>query len=170
MDNRSSIAGIELPDHSDRQSYSITDLSEWENVEDWRVYKTSTADEQFLIYVPWEEFRLTYLFQGSRTQTEKPQFFSIKPSRELIFYPIPNYAYTALGEYRKRLTAMDEDTDSPVFPVEYHMAVVWKALTKFAGFHSEPDKYVHGSNEFNTLMTGMRQTQTPKFSLGATLA
>lgn len=28
MDNRSSIAGIELPDHSDRQSYSITDLSE----------------------------------------------------------------------------------------------------------------------------------------------
>ena len=28
MDNRSSIAGIELPDHSERQSYTITDLSE----------------------------------------------------------------------------------------------------------------------------------------------
>ena len=28
MNTRSSIAGIDLPDHSDRQSYSITDLSE----------------------------------------------------------------------------------------------------------------------------------------------
>ncbi|HKX36084.1 MAG TPA: transcriptional regulator, partial [Rhizorhapis sp.] len=28
MDQRSSTAGIELPDHKDRQTYSITDLSE----------------------------------------------------------------------------------------------------------------------------------------------
>lgn len=148
----------------------VSDLSEWVNVDDYRVYKTTTANEQFLIYVPWEEYRMTYLFQSSRTTLGRPQFFSVRPNKSLIFHPVPNDSFTVVGEYQRRPTAMTGDEDIPVFPEEYHMAIAYGALMKFGAFHAEPDKYVHGKNEHDKLMTAMRQTQLPKFGFGATLA
>ena len=73
MDKRSSIAGIELPDHSERQSYSITDLSEEFGVtaRALRFYEDEgliSPERQGLarIYSRRDRARLAWILRGKR--------------------------------------------------------------------------------------------------------
>ena len=72
MDNRSSIAGIELPDHSERERYSITDLSEDEGL--------ISPERQGLtrIYSRRDRARLAWILRGKRVG------FSLTEIREMI--------------------------------------------------------------------------------------
>jgi DNA-binding transcriptional MerR regulator len=85
MDQRSSIAGIELPDHNDRQSYSITDLSEEFGVtaRALRFYEDEgliAPERQGLarIYSRRDRARLAWILRGKRVG------FSLSDIREMI--------------------------------------------------------------------------------------
>lgn len=85
MDNRSSIAGIELPDHSERESYSITDLSEEFGVtaRALRFYEDEgliSPERQGLarIYSRRDRARLAWILRGKRVG------FSLTEIREMI--------------------------------------------------------------------------------------
>lgn len=85
MDQRSSIAGIELPDHSDRQSYTITDLSEEFGVtaRALRFYEDEgliAPERQGLsrIYSRRDRARLAWILRGKRVG------FSLSDIREMI--------------------------------------------------------------------------------------
>ena len=85
MDTRSSIAGIELPDHSERQSYSITDLSEEFGVtaRALRFYEDEgliAPERQGLarIYSRRDRARLAWILRGKRVG------FSLTEIREMI--------------------------------------------------------------------------------------
>ncbi|HAF41446.1 MAG TPA: MerR family DNA-binding transcriptional regulator [Sphingobium sp.] len=85
MDKRSSIAGIELPDHSERQSYSITDLSEEFGVtaRALRFYEDEgliSPERQGLarIYSRRDRARLAWILRGKRVG------FSLTEIREMI--------------------------------------------------------------------------------------
>ena len=163
-----------LPLTSGTSSYAasvagITDLSEW-ITEDWRCYLTSTADEQWVEFVPYADFRLVWMMGPSRTQAGRPMYFTVKPNKEIAVHPIPNDAYSITGEYQKGYTAMTADASTPVFPEQYHMAIVWRALMLFAGFHSEPDKFALGQNEFQRIMKAMRAQELPMIGWGQPLA
>ncbi|HUD93087.1 MerR family DNA-binding transcriptional regulator [Sphingobium sp.] len=85
MDKRSSIAGIELPDHSERQSYTITDLSEEFGVtaRALRFYEDEgliSPERQGLarIYSRRDRARLAWILRGKRVG------FSLTEIREMI--------------------------------------------------------------------------------------
>ena len=85
MDQRTSIAGIELPDHRDRQSYSITDLSEEFGVtaRALRFYEDEgliAPERQGLsrIYSRRDRARLAWILRGKRVG------FSLSDIREMI--------------------------------------------------------------------------------------
>lgn len=85
MDQRTSIAGIELPDHSDRQSYTITDLSEEFGVtaRALRFYEDEglIAPERHglaRIYSRRDRARLAWILRGKRVG------FSLSEIREMI--------------------------------------------------------------------------------------
>ncbi len=85
MDNRSSIAGIELPDHSERENYSITDLSEEFGVtaRALRFYEDEgliSPERQGLarIYSRRDRARLAWILRGKRVG------FSLTEIREMI--------------------------------------------------------------------------------------
>lgn len=85
MDQRSSIAGIELPDHSDRQTYTITDLSEEFGVtaRALRFYEDEgliAPERQGLarIYSRRDRARLAWILRGKRVG------FSLSDIREMI--------------------------------------------------------------------------------------
>jgi DNA-binding transcriptional MerR regulator len=85
MNTRSSIAGIELPDHSERQSYSITDLSEEFGVtaRALRFYEDEgliSPERQGLarIYSRRDRARLAWILRGKRVG------FSLTEIREMI--------------------------------------------------------------------------------------
>jgi len=85
MDQRTSTAGIELPDHQDRQSYSITDLSEEFGVtaRALRFYEDEgliAPERQGLarIYSRRDRARLAWILRGKRVG------FSLSDIREMI--------------------------------------------------------------------------------------
>jgi len=85
MDQRSSIAGIELPDHQDRQTYTITDLSEEFGVtaRALRFYEDEgliAPERQGLarIYSRRDRARLAWILRGKRVG------FSLADIREMI--------------------------------------------------------------------------------------
>ena len=85
MDQRSSIAGIELPDHKDRQTYSITDLSEEFGVtaRALRFYEDEglIAPERnglARVYSRRDRARLAWILRGKRVG------FSLSDIREMI--------------------------------------------------------------------------------------
>ncbi len=85
MDKRSSIAGIELPDHRDKQSYSISDLSEelGATARALRFYEEEAliaTERQGLarIYSRRDRARLAWILRGKRVG------FSLTEIREMI--------------------------------------------------------------------------------------
>ncbi len=85
MDTRSSIAGIELPDHQDRSSFTITDLSEEFGVtaRALRFYEDEgliSPERQGLarIYSRRDRARLAWILRGKRVG------FSLAEIREMI--------------------------------------------------------------------------------------
>ena len=148
-------------------SVSIDDLSSWVT-DDLRVYLVE-ADEDYLIYKPWEGFRQVYQYGSSRSQTGRPTVFTVKPDESLFFFAIPDAVYTIDGQYFKKPDIMSIDTDSPVFKSNYHMAIVWKALMLYGAYAGAPDAYAHGENEYKKIARKMEFTELPKFSYGEPL-
>ena len=148
---------------------SPSDLGTWKT-DGFRYYLTADgiAAEQFLPYIPWEAFRDTYLMGASRAQTGVPAVVTVKPDSTLLVAPIPDAAYTIVGEYYSLPKTMTLDTSVPPFP-QFHMAIVWKALAYYGSLYSEPDKEVFGRSQFKPLMKKLELSQLPKMSWGPSL-
>lgn len=144
--------------------------------DDVRCYLTATgvSDEQDIFFMPWADFKRTYLFGSARTQTGRPSYFTVKPDDSLVFWPVPDDSYTVVGEYYVRPVDWSEESDpdneTPVFPEQFHELVVWGALKFYGANYVEHDKYVHGQNEYRNLIELMEQEQRPQMGWGGPLA
>ena len=152
----------------------LTSFSEWVaddegESEDFRIY-TTASDEQYMTYVPWDMFRVNYMVGTQRTQTGKPSIYTIKPDGSLLFFPIPDFAYTVLGEYYKAPQVMSADADVPIFDEKFHLTIMWKALMFYGAYASEADKYTFGNQQFKKLMRAMENRYLPQTSWGNPLA
>lgn len=135
----------------------------------WRVdtedsmscYLTSTgvSNQQIINPISWLDMNQYRYFGSNSTQTGRPVEYAIKPDSSIVFWPIPSDAYTVVGEYYKQPQTMTLDADIPIFPVAYHMILVWLALRYTGAYQSAPEKYAHGNNEYKRLMGKLRQNQ-----------
>lgn len=144
----------------------IDDLSKWV-VSDMTVYSDGYDDEQGLTFCQWKPFKSTYLRGTSRTTTGRPQIVSVKPDNSLIFSAIPDRDYTCTGEYRRRIVELADDDAVPVFPEDFHMIIVWRALMFHGSLHAETDKYAHGLREYTKLFAEMCNSQLPMITRGS---
>lgn len=145
---------------------SISDLLVW-NKDDVRIY-LNTEDESWIQFLPWDVFRMSCLI-GTIPQ-QRPSTFSIKPNNSIVFWPTPDNAYTAVGEYTATTDTLSGDTDTPVFPAGYHMAIVWRALRFYAGLLAAPEKTMHSDYEYRRIIRAMESTQLPEMIWGSPLA
>lgn len=160
---------------SGTQSYTpttagLTDHTTWKIREygDCRCYLT-TATEQLLEFVPWDSFRLTYLRGTSRDLTGKPTIVTVKPDKTLYFYPTPNDAFTIEGEYYKAAQTMTLDASEPLYPSQFHMAVVWRALMMYGAYEAADERYSHGQNEYKKIIRKLEIDQRPSIVWGPPL-
>jgi len=148
-------------------SIVITDLGAYKK-DSFRCYLTATgvSDEQMLDYIPWDEFKEVYDIGSSRTQTGRPSIITARPNdNSLYIWPISDADYTVVGEYYSSPHAMTLDTSDPIFP-QHHMAIVWKALTYYGAYSSEPDKFAHGNDQYGKLLAKMELSQLPDIIWG----
>lgn len=145
-----------------------TDLANW-IYNDIRLYDNA-ADESELQYVPWDEFRMGYMYGSSRTQEGRPSIVSVKPNNSLMLWQLPNDTFTVDGEYYKKAVVMTGNTDEPQYPTRFHLIAVWRALMFYGAWAGADEKYAHGSNEYSKLMRKLELDQLERMGWGDPLA
>jgi hypothetical protein len=162
--------GTDLADGTERftpTALGLTDFKAWIK-DDARCYLTAlgTIDEQEIFWVPWDEFRRSYMFGAARADQGRPLHFTIAPDKSLVFWPAVSGNYTMPMEYYRAGVAMTLDESVPVFPDYYHMIIVWRALIYYAASYAEADKYAHAQNEYRRLKREMELKELPQMGWG----
>lgn len=99
----------------------------------------------FLTYVPWDRFRLAYpSLQEGGSITE----WTIRPDRSLAVNSIVTADTTLQVERFKMPGPLTADADTPAMFSEYHMMIVWRALTLYGGFDEAGVAYKRGAAEY----------------------
>ena len=88
----------------------------------------------------------------------------------MVLYPIPDTAYNIAGEYFRKAQPLTDNTDEPLYPSEYHMIAVWRALMFYGAYDAADERYSHGQNEFRRLLSALHADQMQDISWGAPLA
>jgi hypothetical protein len=146
----------------------ITDLNEW-YTSDFRIYE-AVPDEYYLVYEPWAIYRPSYQYGTLRTQTSKSRVITVKPNKNLFLWPIPNGIYTVNGQYFMQPDIMTDDSDIPIFPSNFHLAIVWRALMFYGANLAANEAYSHGRAEYKKIMRKMEVNRIEKMRYGAPLA
>ena len=139
--------------------------------ESFRYYLTSLgfAGEQWMSYVAYPAFRDFWRFGANRTQQGVPQYFTQAPNRNLLLAQIPNDIYTIVGQFYRTPHQLAQSTDEPIFPSEFHMAIVWWALIKYAGREEAGAVYTNAQNQLTLVLGPMEIQERPPMGLWAPL-
>jgi hypothetical protein len=129
---------------------------------------TGVADQQYLSYLDWNSFR--HLYKRGAQTNNRPVHFTIDPQQQLILGPKPNAIYTVTGEYQQSAQILAADTDIPEMPVQFHQLIVYKAMTKYAGYRSAPEVMSRGITEGNRLDRQLEGNQLAESAKAAALA
>jgi hypothetical protein len=151
---------------------SIPGLMAWLKPKDCdglRCYLGSTADEQWLRYRPYDEFRGLRLMAAMRDATGRPTEYTVTPNNGLLLWPIPDNTYTIDGEYVQAAVKFVNDADIPVF-ADFHMVILWCALMKYAAYSAEPSLYAHAQKEYGRLVNKLELKYLPSITLGGAWA
>ena len=152
---------------------SITNLSRWKINEygDIRMYLAATgiSDEQYIDFVHWDDYRFAYLIGNSRTAEGRPSIVTITPDNNLDFFHVPDAVYTVKGEYWQTPDVFSGNTDEPIIPSRFHMAIVWKALMYYGAYDAADERYSHGQNEYKIMKKRLEFDQLPKITFGGPL-
>lgn len=150
----------------------LSDLRYWHR-DTFRCYKTALGfeDEQWLVEWEYQTFRNTYRFNQQRTLQGRPMVFAINPNaKALLLGPLPDAAYTIVGEYQTLPASLSGDEDVPSLPTHLHMLIVYKAMEYYGLFESAPEVLSRGQQQYNALMSQLEREQLEVVYLGNPLA
>jgi hypothetical protein len=164
------------------QVFEITDCSDTRVVADevgladwwrdtFRIYLSSAgiSTQTFLPFQEYASFRNYYLLGSPANQ--RPTCFTIRPDDDaIILGPTPDDLYVITGEYQIEASELNEDDDEPLFPIRYHMAIVYLAAQRYALYEQDAGMYDGVTRELNKLMNGLEFDQLPKMCIGPALA
>lgn len=149
----------------------LTDFGNWKRdsfrcASDLSLYR----DEQLLNYMEWTTFRNLYRYANMRNTTARPVVVSIKPNKDLAFGSTPDGIYVIDGEYYTQPVTLSADTDTPLLPARFHMAIVYRAMMYYAGYEAAPEVMARGDFEYRRLYSRMEIDQLPTLISGPPLA
>ena len=130
---------------------------------------TGTSDEQFLEYIPYEDWRDRYLMGASRSVNVRPMEFSISPAKAICIPPALA-GYTVTLDYFTAPTDLAADADIPSLPAQYHEAIVWRALMLYGSFEGAVESYDRGKDEYKRIMAPLEAGRLPEVGFAGALA
>ncbi len=69
--------------------------------------------------------------------------YTIANDMSLLLGPTPSDVYRVRGEYHKSAVELSADSDTPIYPAEYHMLPVYAAMFRYAGFTAASEVVFH---------------------------
>ena len=149
----------------------LTDFGNWKR-DSFRCASDLTLfrDEQLLNYMEWTTFRNLYRYANMRNTTARPVVVSIMPNKDLAFGSTPDGVYVIDGEYYTQPVTLSADSDTPLLPARFHMAIVYRAMMYYAGYEAAPEVMARGDFEYRRLYSRMEIDQLPTLISGPPLA
>ena len=149
----------------------LTDFGNWKR-DSFRASSVGQdyKDEQLLNYMDFTTYRNLYRYANMRNTTARPVVVSITPEKDLAFGSKPDQAYVIDGEYYTQPTSLTADTDVPLIPARFHMAIVYRAMMYYAGYEAAPEVLARGDFEYRRLYSRMEIDQLPTIISGPPLA
>jgi len=97
-------------------------------------------------------------YEQNVAATGRPTLYAITPADEMNFSVTPDGAYTLLFDYLRTAQVLASNTDEPLMPAQYHMAIVWRAVMMY-GAHDESPLYQTAYTEYKKLLRSMTASQ-----------
>lgn len=139
----------------------------------FRNYTTATgvSSEIFMDHIGFDAWRDGYMYGAMRSVRTRPVAIAIGPNNELCLGPPPTADYTITGDYYMAPSAMAADDDTPTgLPQQFHMAIVYLAMTYYGRFESAPEVLDAGQAGYGTLVRRLQSIQAQTVHAGGPLA
>ena len=139
----------------------------------FRNYTTSIGqtNEMFMDEISYDAWKDTYLFGANRNVQTRPNVIAIGGDESLCLGPPPNGLYTVTGDYYTAPTVMAADADVPQgLPNHFHMAIVYKAMTYYAGYEAAPEVFQRGAAGYSLLLSQLEALKLSPITFGGALA
>jgi hypothetical protein len=135
----------------------------------FQIYRTDDgiAGQNYIPYMEYTNFRDTYL-RGVIPVTY-PNYFTIKRNRDIEFNSTLDSNYTLTAEYYSTAEKLTDNEDQPSMPVQYHMAIVWRAVMFYASFEEAGVLFNTAQSNYKTLMLQMENTELDDFEFSGAL-
>lgn len=141
---------VDIPISTTVDTYSNTDIRKWESV----VY-----DNQYLRAINYS----TYLREDWSSES-KPYKFTIKPDNSLIFNGV-DAPYIVKGTGYLKPDTLENDTDIPRIPEEYHYLIVYGSLISLGSSLSLGNISSEYTIAYNIMLGNMMRDQVPSRSI-----
>jgi len=138
----------------------------------FRAYTTTVGytNETFLDPISYDRWRDGYMYGAMRSVQTRPVAVAIGPDKSVCLGPPPTAGYTVTADYWVKPTLMSADDDEPGMPTEFHMAIVYLAMTFYAGYEAAPEVMARGQGSYDKMMRQLGALQAPMMSVAGPLA
>lgn len=113
-------------------------------------YETAvgTSDRTYIHFEPWYNAK-TYIKEIDTSTNVEPSIITRQPDGDLnLIYPADKI-YTIEADYYRKAQLFAADADVPTgLPVEYHMAIVYKALFDYGAFQDAVEQMTRSDNRY----------------------
>lgn len=139
----------------------------------FRCYTTAAGknDEMPLDLVGYDAWRDAYMMGAMRLVQTRPVAIAVAPDLSLCVGPPPTAGYTVTGDYFRAPVAMTADGDLPTgLPSQFHMAIVYLAMTYYAGYEAAPEVIDRGQVGYAKLVAQLEALRAPEIGMVGALA
>lgn len=99
-----------------------------------------------------------------------PLYFSVDSDGLMTTFPSCAESIVISGDYHKKPERMTANTDIPILPEQYHMAIVWLGLMSAGAYDESGNSYQRGNAKFTEYLSDINRTELPGIKTARPLA
>lgn len=104
-------------------------------------------------------------YRNGTAAASAPSFYTVSPDNKIHFYPSPASNHRVDIDYYRKASLPVESEDVPEIPVEYHLAIVHKALVLYAIHEDDDMRYQQASIEYERWLGKLTRDYAPEITL-----
>lgn len=144
----------------------VPTLGQWDTDTMRVALNSNLADETFLIGQRYPEFRDYWDFSSRRDVQARPLNCTVTPETNLRIAPKPAAPYYLNFQWLEVPVDLIDNTDVPVIPDRWQMAIVWRALRHYGMYESAPEVVMRADSNYREIALLMTLDQSPEIVVG----
>lgn len=128
-------------------------------------------DQIPLSWISYDAWRDGYSMGAQQTVQTRPVAIAVGPNNSICVGPWPTATYTLTGDYWRAPSQMEVSADTPTYlPSQYHMAIVYRAMTYYGGYEAAPEVLQRGDAGYRMIMRRLTNLRGGMITAGRALA